>query len=501
MPDGRRRGSDRRFGVSLETGPLTEEKTSRQQAAEAAIEELYAEAGHYHVNTGDETIHSKRMPGKWRNLKWWGASVWLIFMFGPYLRLGDRQAVLFDIPNRQFHIFGTTVLPQDFWMLALILLFFAILLAVVTATVGRVWCGFFCFQTVWTDIFTWIEEKLEGTPQKRKKLEKAPWDFNKIRIKVIKHSLWLLIGFITGLSFVAWFYDVYDLWRDLFTLDVGTAAGTTIVLFVAGTYGLAGFLREQTCLWLCPYARIQGVMVDRTTMLPTYDFYRGEPRGRIKKKSSEEDEQLGDCVDCNQCVAVCPTGVDIRYGQQEGCITCALCIDACDAVMEKVNRPTGLIRYESLDQLEGKETRAIHKRPRIWVYSIILLAALSGIVYGLSTIDSIELKVLHARQPLFVMQSDGSVQNKYTLKILNKLTADMEVNITASGPKGLVMVGVEEGVTARKGNVTPKTVFVRVPRGNLTAESVPITFKVSGKDGAGQQFTHERESVFIGPKP
>ncbi|HEB94917.1 MAG TPA: cytochrome c oxidase accessory protein CcoG [Sedimenticola thiotaurini] len=440
------------------------------------------------------------MPGRWRTRKWWADAFWLIFFFGPYLRWGDRQAVLFDIPNRQFHLFGVTVLPQDIWMLALLLLFFAILLAVVTAVVGRVWCGFFCFQTVWTDLFTWIEEKLEGPPAKRRKLDKAPMDFHKFRIKLIKHLLWLLIGFLTGVSFVAWFTDAYQLWYDIFTLNLSVVAASTIALFTAGTYGLAGFMREQVCFWLCPYARIQGVMVDNTTAVPTYDFHRGEPRGRIKKGQKDQNRKLGDCVDCGQCVAVCPTGVDIRHGQQEGCIMCALCIDACDAVMEKVGRPTGLIRYESLDELNGKETRPIYMRPRVWIYTAVLTLALAGIGYGLLSIDAIEIKVLHARQPLYVMQSDGSVQNKYTIKILNKLDQDVDVKISATGPKGLVLVGADKPVYAKRSKVTPRTLFVRVPRQNLTSETVPIVFHATGRTRDGKQFASERESVFIGPR-
>ncbi|MET0047750.1 MAG: cytochrome c oxidase accessory protein CcoG [Sedimenticola sp.] len=480
---------------------MSEDQKSRHDAAEAAIDELYAEAGHYHVNTGEETIHAKRIGGKWRNIKWWTASVWLVFFLGPYLRLGDRQAVLFDIPNRQFHIFGVTILPQDFWMLSLVLLFFAILLAVATALAGRIYCGFFCFQTIWTDVYTWIEEKLEGNPQKRVKLEKAPWSVSKIRIKLIKHILWILIGVLTGVSFAAWFVDVYDLWGEIFTLSLAGVPLIVVLLFTAGTYGLAGFLREQTCLWLCPYARIQGVMVDATTAVPTYDFYRGEPRGRVKKGVSQEESGKGDCVDCNQCVAVCPTGVDIRHGQQEGCITCALCIDACDAVMEKLDRPIGLIRYESLDELEGKETRPMLKRPRVWVYSAILLAAISGIAFGLSTLDAVGLKVLHDRLPLFVTQSDGSIQNKYTLKVLNKLTENLEVNITASGLEGIVLVGADKPVKATKGKVTPRVVFVRIPRENLKEESQPIMFRIETQDSSGQVFTSQRESFFAGPKP
>lgn len=467
---------------------------------DAAVEELYAEAVHWDVNTGEQTIHAKRIHGKWRNVKWWSYVVWLAFFLGPYLRLGERQAVLFDIPSRKFHIFNITVLPQDFWMLSLVLLFFAILLALATATAGRVWCGFLCFQTIWTDTYTWIEEMLEGSPQKRRKLEQAPWDINKIGIKTAKHFLWLIIAALTGISFVAWFTDAYGLWVNIFSLQLTDTALITIMLFVAGTYVLAGFMREQVCFWLCPYARIQGVMVDSSTIIPTYDFHRGEPRGRMKKGETGDDRTLGDCVACNQCVAVCPTGVDIREGQQEGCIMCALCIDACDAVMDKVNLPRGLIRYESLDELNGKQDPPLLKRPRVWVYSAIALAALTGIIFELNSLDAVELKVLHSRQPLFVTKSDGSIRNRYTLKVLNKTTSDMQVNVTATGQDGLVLSGVEEPIAAAAGSVTARTVFASVPKNNLKGESSPILFHIEGADGNNVTYSYTRESVFIGPK-
>lgn len=465
----------------------------------AAAEELYAEAAQWHINTGGETIHAKRMPGKWRTIKWISAAVWIILFVGPYLRWNGRQAILWDIPTRQYHIFGATILPQDFWMLSLLLLFFAILLAVVTALAGRVWCGFFCFQTVWTDVFTWIEEKLEGQPAARRKLDKAPMDFTKFRIKATKHLAWTLIGFATGFAFVSWFVDAPTLWREFFTGQSGMVAYITVALFTVGTYGLAGWLREQACFWLCPYARIQGVMLDRTTVLPTYDFHRGEPRGRVRKGQKEGDRSTGDCVDCNQCVAVCPTGVDIREGQQEGCITCALCLDACDTVMIKVGRPVGLIRYASLDELEGKEVKPLLTRPRVWVYAAILLAAISGILYGLTSLAPIELKVLHERAPLFVTLSDGSIQNKYTLKILNKDNSDLEVKISAIGPENMQIIGGEDHVNAKHGTVNPVTIFVKVPRKSLKTERQDISFRIEATRPDGQVIATERQSIFIGP--
>ena len=269
-----------------------------------------------------------------------------------------------------------------------------------------------------------------------------------------------------------------------------------IALFTAGSYVLAGFLREQTCFWLCPYARIQSVMVDNTTLIPTYDLHRGEPRGRARKGKTQEEQGLGDCVDCKQCIAVCPTGVDIRIGSQEGCIMCGLCIDACNTVMDKLGRPRGLIRYESLDALSGKDQRPLLKRPRIYIYSAILLVALFGIAYGLFGLAPMELKVLHERQPLFVQLSDGSIQNKYTLKVLNKTTEDLQVKITASGPEGLKIVGADRPLDAARGTVSPRIVMVKVPRANLTSDTMPIRFRVEA-EASDREISAERESSFF----
>ena len=462
------------------------------------LEELYREADYWHVNTGETTIHAKRMPGHYRTLKWLTMSVWLVFFLGPYLRWEGRQAIMWDIPNRRFHIFDITILPQDVWMLAMVLLFFALLLAAVTSVAGRVFCGYFCFQTVWTDIFTWIEEKLEGSANKRMKLDQAPWNAAKVRVKVVKHTIWLLIGIVTGISFTLWFGDAFKLWQAYLTLQAPLIAWVAVGVFTFFTYLFAGHMREQVCFWLCPYARIQGVMVDRTTVLPTYDFSRGEPRGKLKKSTDTTQDKQGDCIDCKQCVAVCPTGIDIRRGQQEGCITCALCLDACDAVMDKIQRPRGLIRYASLDEIEGKPAAAFYKRPRVLVYFTIMMLALGGIAYGLTSLPAIDLHVLHERQPLFVTLSDGSIQNKYELKILNKTNQDIHVRITVSGHPDLQSVGIDKPVDIPQGHVSAHTVFLRIPVEKLQARHIHVTFHLQAVTHPG--LNTEYESMFFAPE-
>ena len=474
---------------------MTESATSAENQAKYS-DDIYEEAADWHVNTGEEKIYPKQAAGKWRKVKWLTHSIWLLLFIGPFLRWNGQQAILFDIPDRQFHIFGLTILPQDVWMLALVLLFFAMLLAAVTSIAGRVYCGFFCFQTAWTDLFMWLEDKIEGVPAKRRKLDAGPWNGEKIRKKVLKYGIWTLIAVLTGISFVSWFTDSRQLWHDIFTGQASSTAYGVIALFTAGTLVLAGKLREQACFWLCPYARIQGVMYDKETILPTYDFHRGEPRGRLKKGKLVEGN--GDCIDCKQCIAVCPTGIDIRMGQQEGCITCSLCMDACDAVMEKIGRPKGLIRYASMDEMEGKKQLPLLKRPRVLIYLTILTLAVSGIIYGITHLGAIEVKVLHGRSPLFVQRSDGTIQNKYDVKILNKTANDIRAKVTASGIEGMQLKGAEETLIAKKGHTGSYIMFINVPAEKIKAERTPIIFKVVNLDNPKQ--TSSYESMFFAPE-
>ena len=288
------------------------------------------------------------------------------------------------------------------------------------------------------------------------------------------------------------------MWVDFLTLQAPLVAWVVLLMFILGTYILAGFMREQVCFWLCPYARIQGVMIDNDTTMPTYDIHRGEPKGRMKRGISQAESGLGDCIDCNLCVAVCPTGVDIREGLQEGCITCRLCINACDSIMEKVDRPKGLIRYLSLKEMEGHTLPPLFKRPRVVTYSAIFLFSVFGILFGLTHIPPVELSVVHERQPLFVRMSDGSIQNKYTIKAVNKTTEDIRVEISIDGIKSISLANPENReVVLKAGKAIPFNLFLRAQSTDLKEKHTPIdiTLKDTGTSGISVEY----ESVFIGP--
>ncbi len=471
-----------------------------EQKDSGTITKIYQEFEYWNVNTGGKTIHAKRMPGFFRSVKNVTQSLYLLFFLVPYLRWNGKQAILFDIVHRQFHFFNLTVLPQDIWMLSLLLLLLAMTLFAVTSVASRVWCGFFCFQTAWTDWFTWIEEKIEGVPQARRKLDAAPWNAEKIRKKSIKHFIWMLISLLTGISFSIWFVDAYDYWNNLVNFRLPLVGWVTLIMFFFGTYILGGLLREQVCMWMCPYARIQGVMTDSQTILPAYDFRRGEPRGKLHRKAGVGDAAQGDCIDCFQCVQVCPAGVDIRDGQQLGCITCGLCLDACDSIMDKVGKPRGLIRYASLDELEGKPAKKLYQHPRTLVYLGIILIAFGGIVYGLTHLGALTLKVIPERQPLYVSMSDGSIQNKYDFKVLNKTGKDMLVTVTAEGGiKGQAIIGAEKPLLVHHGRSTSFAIFVRTPGENVKMETTPIVFRIHSVDDP--LIAAEYQTNFNGPRP
>lgn len=476
------------------------EPLQKVNAEVGSVTSLYHEHAEWAVNIGEKTVHAKRMPGRFRTLKYMTESIWLIFFFGAYLRWDGKQAVLLDINNRQFHIFSLTILPQDIWMVSLLLLLLAMTLFAVTSVASRVFCGYFCFQSSWVDLFTWIEEKIEGNPNKRHKLDAAPWSARKIRLKVIKHVIWFAIAIFTGISFTVWFEDAHQYWHDLIHFNLSLMEWSVLIAFTLGTYYLAGFLREQTCMWLCPYARIQAVMADSQTLFPAYDVARGEPRGKLQRRGeSRVETTTGDCIDCFQCVQVCPTGVDIREGQQLGCITCGLCLDACDSVMEKIGRPKGLIRYASLDELEGRPVKKLYQHPRTLVYIAILMVALGGIVYGLSHLGALTLRVAPERQPLFVRMSDGSIQNKYTFKVLNKTDKNLSVVVQAEGGvKGQILIGAEKPILVAHSKATSFTIFVKAPDENIKKEVTKIEFRVENTEDP--KMAAEYTTMFNAPK-
>lgn len=350
-----------------------------------------------------------------------------------------RQAIYFDLPARQFHIFGITFWPQDFMLLSWALIISAFALFTITNMAGRLWCGYTCPQSAWSFLFMWVEEKTEGSRNQRIKLDKEPVSATKIRKKSLKHLIWLFIAFMTGLSFVGYFSPIRELVPDLINAGLNGWEFFWIAFFTVITYINAGWMREQVCIYMCPYARFQSVMYDSDTLAVSYDVNRGEPRGKHSKKAKEETDvqQLGDCVDCSLCVQVCPTGIDIRDGMQYQCIGCALCIDACDSIMDKLNKPRGLVRYTTENELEGKKTHFM--RPRLVGYAAMLTIMMSAFVYAIVTRTPFELDIERDRNSLYQETVNDTIQNAYTLKLMNMSQHPQIFRISVDGQEGLTM--------------------------------------------------------------
>ena len=369
-----------------------------------------------------EKIFTRYVGGTFQKLRFYtGWPLLLGYFLIPWLNWGGRQAVLFDLPERQFHIFGLTMWPQDFWLLGWLLMISAFGLFTITNIVGRLWCGYTCPQTVWTAIFMWVEQITEGERHQRIRLDKAPWNFDKIRRRGTKHILWLGWAGLTGLTFVGYFTPIRELSLSLLSFDVTGWAAFWIVFFTAATYINAGWMREQVCKYMCPYARFQSAMIDKDTLIVSYDATRGEPRGSRKRKQTEEQaaaSSLGDCVDCQLCVQVCPTGIDIRNGLQYECIGCAHCVDACDQVMEKMGYEPGLVRYTTEHALEGGKVRWL--RPRSIGYAAVCAVLIVAFFVALLNRSPFAFDVLRERGQLFQELSSGEVRNDYQLKLMNK---------------------------------------------------------------------------------
>ena len=366
----------------------------------------------------DSGIHTRSFTGLYRNLRMGFAGALFLLFFGTaWLDWNGRQAVLWDLANSKFHIFGATFWPQDFILLSALLIICAFGLFAVTVYAGRVWCGYSCPQSTWTWLFMWCEKVTEGDRNKRIRLAAAPWGLNKLARRTAKHCLWLAIGVATGLTFVGYFTPIRPLAAELLTLQLGGVALFWVLFFTAATYINAGLLREAVCLHMCPYARFQSVMFDKDTLTVAYDPRRGEARGPRRKGSDARAQGLGDCIDCTLCVQVCPTGIDIRDGLQMACIGCAACIDACDGVMDKMGYARGLIGYKSEHSLQGGSTHWL--RPRLLGYATALVVMLAALVLALQLRPMVSLDVIKDRG-LFRENAQGQIENIYLIKVITK---------------------------------------------------------------------------------
>ncbi len=413
----------------------------------------------------------------------------------PWLQWDGHQAVLFDLPARQFHIFSLTFWPQDLIFLAFLLIVAAMSLFFFTTLAGRLWCGFACPQTIWTDAFLWMERLVEGDRTKQIKLDNAPMSFRKFRIKATKHTLWIIFALFTGFTFVGYFTPIRELAHEMITLNL-TGWGTFWALFYSfATYGNAGWMREQVCMYMCPYARFQSAMFDKDTMIIAYDKKRGEARGSRKKDDTNyKNKGLGDCIDCTMCVQVCPAGIDIRDGLQYQCISCSACIDACDKIMDKMTYPRGLIRYTTENKLNGIPTHIM--RPRIFVYGSILLVLLIGISYGIVTRSLLELDVIRDRNRLFRETSAGLIENVYRLRIMNLDRQSHVYDLTAAGIEGLQLIK-ERQILIEPGSVITLPVRLAVEPDKLLKRSTTITFQLTAQDNSELRMTEEAR--FLGP--
>ena len=437
-------------------------------------------------------IYPRAVHGWFAGWRW--ALVWitqLVFYGGPWLTWNDRQAVLFDIVHRKFFIFGLVFWPQDIVYLAVLLIISALSLFLFTAVAGRLWCGFACPQTVYTEIFMWIERAIEGDRNARMRLDKGKLGGRKLGLKIAKHGVWIALSLWTGFTFVGYFTPIKELWSEALSFSFGPWEGFWVLFYGFATYGNAGWMREQVCKYMCPYARFQSAMFDKDTLIITYDRNRGEPRGHSHKHTLASSP-YGDCVDCGVCVQACPTGIDIRDGLQYECIGCAACIDGCDQVMDKLARPRGLIRYSTTHAMEGKKTRVL--RPRVLGYSAILLAITAAATASLYLRVPLKVDVIRDRAALAREVEGGEIENVYKLQIMNVTEQARAFEISVSGLPGIRVWGESTaGLAAASSRMVP--VKVRVPPDAAARGNHPIEFRVEAI-GADRISATER-SVFM----
>jgi cytochrome c oxidase accessory protein FixG len=374
-------------------------------------------------------VYPREIQGRFVRLRNTAVFVLLgVFYVFPWLRWDGRQAVLFDLPARKFYIFGLTFWPQDFFWLTWLLIIAGLSLFFFTALAGRLWCGYACPQTVWTEVFLWIERACEGRRNQRIKLDAAPWNANKLLRKGTKQLLWIVLSVWTGFTFVGFFTPITELAHEIAEFDLSGWEMFWVFFYGFATYGNAGFLREQVCKYMCPYARFQSAMFDKDTLVIAYDAVRGETRGARKRSADPKALGLGDCVDCDACVQVCPTGIDIREGLQIECIACASCIDACDEVMDKMGYPRGLVGDTTENRRAGQSLHIL--RTRTLIYGGLLTILLGTFVWGITHRAQLIVEVLRDRNALYRYSVDGAIENSYTLKLVNKTQAAQHVRFS-----------------------------------------------------------------------
>jgi len=444
-------------------------------------------------------IYPREIGGRFANLSRI-ATIGLLGLFYaiPWFNWDERQAVLFDLPARKFHLVALTLWPQDFPYLALLLMIAALSLFFFTALAGRLFCGFACPQTVWTEIFIWMEQLTEGTRSQRMKLDKAPWSWNKLRRKGSKQFLWITFSMWTGFTFVGYFTPIRDLGAEFIALNIG---GWTLFwgfFYGFATYGNAGYMREQVCKYMCPYARFQSAMFDKDTLIISYDEDRGDPRGGRKRSVDPKTAGLGDCIDCYLCVQVCPTGIDIRDGLQYDCIACAACIDACDSIMDKMDYPRGLVRYTTEHAVHNETTHVL--RPRMFVYATLLLLLIVGLVTSMATRTPIILDVIRDRNSLYRELPGDMIENIYTIKVINQSDQDRSFVLGISGVEGISLdgAGADDTVLVDGGGVLSLPIRARAHRDNAYG-IMTIQFSVTAVDD--ESISIHEDSRFLGPTP
>ncbi|MCF9008880.1 cytochrome c oxidase accessory protein CcoG [Pseudomonas carnis] len=431
------------------------------------------------AKSSDNLSHTRSFTGLFRTLRVGGAGLLFLAFFGTvWLNWGGRQAVLWDLAESKFHIFGATFWPQDFILLSALLIICAFGLFAITVFAGRVWCGYTCPQSSFTWLFMWCEKVTEGERNQRIKLQAAPWSLNKLARRSAKHTLWLGISVLTGLTFVGYFTPIRPLAAELLTWQIGGVSLFWVLFFTGATYINAGWLREAVCMHMCPYARFQSVMFDKDTLTISYDTTRGEHRGPRKRDVQPAEVGLGDCIDCQLCVQVCPTGIDIRDGLQMECIGCAACIDACDSIMDKMGYARGLVSYTSEHQLQGGKTHLL--RPRLIGYSAVLLVMIAALVVALIERPMVSLDVTKDRG-MFRENSQGLIENIYSLKVINKTQQRQDYRLELVDADGFQLQGKTQ-VSLAAGEIVDIPVSVALLADTPASSSQTLRFKVTDVD-------------------